>query len=94
MRTLSTTMVLERGCTFTIFVKALIGNTTTLDVETYDTVDSIKSKIHVKEGTLPDQQRLTFSGKQPEDEKTISDYNIIHGSTLYISGRLKGGATL
>ena len=34
-------------------VKTLTGNTVTLDVETSDTVDNIKSKIQVKDGTLP-----------------------------------------
>ena len=50
--TLSTTMPAEHLPTFTMFVKTLSGKTITLDVETYDTVDNIKSKIQVKEGTL------------------------------------------
>ena len=79
-------MVAERGSTFTIFVKASIGNTITLDVDKSDAVDNIKSKILGKEGTFADQQRLTFSGKEPEDERLISDYNVTHGSTLYTSG--------
>ena len=37
---------------------------------------------------------MTFSGKQDEDERMIFDYNVIHGSTLYASGKLKGGAAM
>ena len=84
-------MVAEHGSTFTIFVKTLTGKKITFDVETYDTVDNIQSKIRVLEGTLPDEQRLTCSETQLEDERMISDYNIIHWSTLYVSWRPQSG---
>ena len=58
----------------------------------YDTILSLKETIKETEGIPEDQQRIIFAGRQLEDDRTPSDYNICHKTLVHLVLRLRGGA--
>lgn len=84
---------IERGCTLymvarpgmKISIETLDGETLLLAVAPTDTIEALKTKIHEKEGTPPDQQRLILAGRQLQDGRTLASYGILRE---FIVGKL------
>ena len=76
---------------FFIFVKGLRGNTITIYSSPTMTIRDVKLLIEDKEGIPYELQRLVFSRRQLENNRTIADYNIQKESSLHLILRLRGG---
>jgi hypothetical protein len=74
-----------------IFVCTPDGRTITCDVQMSDTIELLQEKIFNKLQIIPDDQRLSFGGKELVSGNKLDDYNIQQESTIFLSLRLKGG---
>jgi ubiquitin C len=68
---------------FQVFVKKLDGKIYTLEVKSEFTIDMLKAKIQEIVGMPAKKQRLVFDSTIL-DGKTLADYNIQQGSTIYL----------
>ena len=63
----------------------------TLQVQPFYLVSRVKAMIRDKEGIPLHNQRLIFSGKDMQDDRTLRIYNVQKETTLEVSIRLLGG---
>ncbi|KAI3838993.1 hypothetical protein MKX03_009708 [Papaver bracteatum] len=72
-----------------IFIQLYEKIVTTVEVESLDTVETLKSKIRDREGIPLVDQRLIFGGRQLQDGKTLADYKIENHFTVQLILRLR-----
>ena len=76
-------LLIRKAGTINIHVR-LRGKIITLTVDYSDTVENVKAMINDKEHIPPDKQILLFDGSILQDRYTLSDYDIMDGSTLQL----------
>ena len=74
-----------------IFIKTLTGKSIILEVETTEFIENIKQKIQDKEGIPFEIQKLNYTGKYLDNDKSLDYYDIENESTLYLDLGLLGG---
>ncbi|CAH3160664.1 unnamed protein product, partial [Porites lobata] len=74
-----------------IFLKVVYqetNQTITLAVDPDDSIANLKSIINAKKGFPVDEQGIVYNGRELEDDRTVSDYNIPNKSTLNLVFRV------
>lgn len=64
------------------------GGINTIEVESSDTIETVKEKIGIPEGKTINNTILVHNGKELENGRTLSDYSIKSTDILYILGDL------
>jgi hypothetical protein len=77
--------------TTVVFVRTVTGNTIKVVVGSLkDTIQHIKTKIERQYGIPANKQRLIFDGRElEEDWRTLQDYDVERGYTLFLVLRLQ-----
>lgn len=68
-----------------IFVEISTSEKISLEVETSDTIEVVKSKIQEKEGIPVQQQKLIFKGSEMEEGRILSDYEVEKDTTIRLT---------
>lgn len=68
-----------------IFVQVMHQEIITLEVDSSDTIGSLKEKIKDKKGFPAEEHLLFFQREELKDDRTVSDYNIQNKSTVILS---------
>ena len=84
--------LLDQTNRITLFVKNPEGKTRTFQMERNEQIVNVKRRIQKIEDILIHDQILTFAGRVMINSNSIDDYDCLSGSTLHLSGRIRGGS--
>lgn len=71
-----------------LYLKTMDGRTIECDVKSDASIREIKERIHELLEVPPDNQRLIYNGKQLEDGKTMSHYQMTNKPTIHLVAKL------
>lgn len=74
-----------------LFVRTVSGRTLPLQVESGETVETVKQMLQERENVDVDHQRLVFAGKELDDSQTLESYNLKGDETLEMLFKIAGG---
>mgnify|MGYP000114027857 CR=1 FL=1 len=75
-----------------IFVKGPTGKTVCVMADRQTTAWDVKVSLSRKCGLPPDELVLSKSSRNLEDSRTLTDYKIQNGATLFVQQRVRGGS--
>lgn len=82
-------MILDRGEFIRIFIKIFTGKTVTLFVKPSETVRELKLTVEAEVAAAAERLQLVYIGRELQDFKILSDYNIQEDSTIHLTLRLR-----
>ena len=72
------------------FARTPSGSSLTVDIDELEHIGELRAAIQSRLKFWT-SFRLFFKGKNLDDQKTLRDYNITPGCTIFVLGRLRGG---
>ena len=78
------TLILKQGIRMQIRVETATKEVLTLDVVSFETIETIKERIEEAKGIPTEELHLFFQGKKLQDNRNLEHYDIEHQSTLLL----------
>ena len=67
-----------------IVIKTFSGDSFTVQVTPDDTVETVKTKIHERQGIAPESQKIIYTGRELENHTRLGELNVHTATTFYL----------